>query len=163
MPSLEQVRLEKGPDPAKLRERCEIVVSLVEKVLSSRVWNSTLRVTSTLGQCMNHDCKKPIRKRMPFGKSTVEAQCFECKAEYTLTSEPDGQVVWRPKMTDAPCSTPGCPETMALWAHEIKPGTHWRCDGCGVHNGIALSVLKIEDRGSGDEVDGPCLDIGVPR
>lgn len=160
MPSLEQVQSGKSPDPSKLRVRCETVVGLVDKVLSSRVWNSTFGVTATLDQCMNDDCKRPIRKRMPSGKDTVEAQCFECKAEYTITSEQDGRVLWTPKMIDVPCSTPGCPETMALWPHEVKPGTHWRCRGCGTHNGIALSVSKIEDdyptlaRPSADGADG---------
>ena len=46
MPSLEQVQSGKLPNPAKLRERCGVVISLVERVLSSQVWNSTLGVTA---------------------------------------------------------------------------------------------------------------------
>ena len=145
MPSLEQVQSGQVPDPAKLRERCHVVIGLVEKVLNSQVWNSTLGVVAVLDQCMNEECKRPIRKRMPSGREKVDAQCFECKAEYTITSETDGRVLWMPKMTDAPCSTPQCPERMSLWPHEVRSGTHWRCRGCGTHNGIALTVTKVED------------------
>mgnify|MGYP006313186231 FL=1 len=94
---------------------------------------------------MNEGCKKPIRKRMPPGQEKVDARCFECKAEYTITSESGGRVLWTPKTTDAPCSKPQCPEKMSLWSHEIRSGTHWRCRGCGAHNGIALTVMKVED------------------
>jgi hypothetical protein len=145
MPSLEQVQRGKSPDQTRLRTRCEAVVDLVDRVLSSPVWNSTISNISTLDQCMNDDCKKPIRKRMPVGKDTFDAQCFECKAEYTVTSDNDGHVLWKPKMRDAPCSTPGCPEKVMLWPHEIEPGTNWRCRGCGAHNHIALAVSKLED------------------
>jgi hypothetical protein len=145
MPSLEQVQSGKMPDPAKLRERCKIVVSLIENVLSSPVWNNNMCAIATLDQCMNEDCGKPIRKRMPSGKDTVEAQCFECKAEYVIKSEPDGRTRWTPKQTYIPGSNPNCAETMALWDHEIKQGTHWGCRGCGVHNAIALGVTKVDD------------------
>lgn len=145
MPSLEQLQTRKIPDITKLRERCEKVVGLVEAVLSSPVWNCTLGVFATLAQCMNEDCKKPVRKRIPVGRESLEVQCFECKAEYILTAQPDGRVLWQPRQTLAPCSTPDCPEKMALWAHEIMPGAHWHCRGCGAHNGITLSVAKIED------------------
>lgn len=32
-----------------------------------------------------------------------------------------------------------------LRQHEIRSGTHWRCRGCGTHNGIAPLVTKVED------------------
>ena len=112
------------------------------------MWNVTLGAWATLDRCMNDDCRKPIRKRVPSGTQTFDAQCFECRAEYSITLEPNGGILWKPKMTDVPCSTQGCPEKMALWPHEVKPGTHWRCRGCSVHNGITLSVSKIEDSDS---------------
>jgi hypothetical protein len=146
VPSLDQLRSGSLPNLAKLRERCETVIGLVEKVLESRVWNVTLGASATLEQCMNDDCRKPVRKRIPFGKQAFDAQCFDCKAEYSVLLEPDGGVLWRSKTTDVPCSTQGCPEKMELWPHEVKQGTHWRCRGCSVHNGILLSVSKIEDK-----------------
>jgi hypothetical protein len=144
MPSLDQVQSGKLPNVEKLRERCETVVQQVENVLSSRVWNVTFGSIVTLDQCVNEDCKKPIRRRMPTGKNTLTAQCFECKAEYTITSTPDG-ALWKPNLIDVLCETPGCPEKMVLWPHEFQPGTHWHCRGCAAHHGITLGVTKLED------------------
>ncbi len=135
----------KEPDWPKLRQRCETVAGIAETILSSRVWNSTMGNFATLDECMNEDCKKPIRKRLPPGVTSLDVQCFECKAEYTLTPKDDGTVFFQPKMTDVLCANPECKHVMALWPHEIKPGTHWRCRECGTHSGIALSVEKIGD------------------
>lgn len=145
IPSLENLQLGKLPDQEKLKARCELIVELIEKVLESRVWNSTLGVIAVLDQCMNEDCKKPVRKRMPAGADAVEAQCFECKVEYTVTSIDSGGTLWTPKSTSASCANPNCQEKIALWSHQLKSGTHWRCKACNTHNGIALSVGKIED------------------
>jgi len=145
VPSLNQLQSGQVPDPAKLREHCEAAVRLVENILSSQLWNAFSGTIATLDECMNEDCKKPIRKRMLFGKDTLDAQCFECNAEYVINSEPDGRALWTPKTIDAPCSTPGCPEKMALWLHEVRPETRWLCRGCGVHNVITLTVTKLRD------------------
>jgi hypothetical protein len=160
MPSLNQLQSGKVPQSPRLREHCEAVVRLVEKVLGSQLWNTFSGVIVTLDECMNEDCKKPIRKRMPLGKDSLAAQCFECKAEYTITSEPDSRALWTPKMIDAPCSTPGCPEKVALWAHQVAPGTHWHCPDCGTHNGITLNVTKLEDEMVGQATTSSELDQG---
>lgn len=145
MPSLDQLQTGKIADPQKLRTRCETVVVALEEVLSSPVFNVTLGNFAVLDECMNEACKKPIRKRIPHGKAEVEVECFECKAAYTVISLPGNTVEFKPKMTMVGCPTEGCTETFPLWPHEMKPGTHWRCKGCGAHNGIALGIHKIED------------------
>jgi len=145
VPSLEQVKSGRLPDFSRLRQRCETLADIIDQVLASRVWNITLGVTSTLPECANEKCKKPIRKRIPTGKDSLEVQCFECKAEYLITRDPDNKVNWKPKMTDIRCSTPTCSRTMPLWPTEIRPGTHWQCAECGVNNQIALAVGRIED------------------
>jgi hypothetical protein len=144
MPSLQQLQSGKIPDQTKLRTQCDEIVRLVEKVLSSPVWNIDFSFVATI-DCMNEDCKKPIRKRIPVGKDLVEVRCFECKAEYTITSEEGDKVRWTAKKIDAICSTPDCPETMALWNHQIKQGTDWRCRGCGKRNVIVLTVAQGAD------------------
>lgn len=144
MPSLKQVMSGTMPDPAGLPQRCENIIAAIERVLSSLQWNSTMGNFSTLKECMNEECRRPVRKRMPFGKDKIDAKCFECKAEYTITKE-EGGARWEPKMTEVPCSTADCTKKMPLWSHEIRPGTNWRCRDCGAHNLLALSSRKIED------------------
>jgi hypothetical protein len=118
----------------------------METVLSSKVWNSTFSVIATLDECANEDCKKPIHKRMPPGKDKIDAQCFECKAEYTITSQDDDTVVWTPKLVPATCANPNCFQNISLWPHQVKAGTNWHCSGCGLHNVIRLGVAKMEDK-----------------
>lgn len=144
MPSLKQVKSGKSPNLSKLRVRREAVVEVLEKVLSSKVWNVTLGVFVSLDECMNDECKKPIYKRMPKGKDTLETQCFECGAEYTVEAKQDGDVIWTPKKKDIWCWTPNCPEKKALWLHQIKPGIDWRCRGCGARYEISLRVSEIK-------------------
>lgn len=144
MPSLEQLEAGKIADPAKLRTRCEAVVAALESVLGSPVYNVTLGNFAQLDECMNETCRRPVRKRFPLGKTEIEAECFECKAVYTLVSRPGGAVEFKPKMTLVGCPSEGCSERFPLWPHELTPGTHWRCR-CGSHNGIALRAHKIEE------------------
>lgn len=152
MPSLEQLEAGKIADPAKLRTRCEAVVAVLESVLGSPVYNITLGNFAQLAECMNENCRRPVRKRIPHGKTEIEAECFECKAIYTLISHPGGAVEFKPKMTLVGCPSEGCSERFPLWPHELTPGTHWRCR-CGSHNGIALAAQKIEE-GAGESGPG---------
>jgi hypothetical protein len=145
MPSLEQLETGKIADPAKLRTRCETVVAALELVLSSPVYNVTLSNFALLAECMNEACRRPVRKRIPHGKTEIEAECFECKATYTVVSHPGGVVEFKPNTTLIGCPSEGCSKTFPLWPHELTPGTHWRCGGCGSHNGIGLEVHKIEE------------------
>lgn len=137
IPTMAQFQNDKLPDPAAVRARCDEVVSVVDRVLSSRVWNSTLGVSSQI-DCFR--CKKPMRRRMPHNVKALKAQCFECKAEYTIEEESDGKVLWSPVMDDAPCANSNCTGKMALWPDEVKPGTFWTCKECG---GVSELQLRV--------------------
>jgi hypothetical protein len=141
MPTFGQLEKGKIHDSVSLRQRCEAVISLLDAVLASRVFNATIAEFAYLEQCMR--CKKPLRKRMPHGKAVIEATCLECKAEYIITDEGNGVVRWKPKQEYVPCQTPGCDQKMALWPDDIRPRVHWTCKGCGQHWEIQLSVGKV--------------------
>jgi hypothetical protein len=53
IPTMAQFQDDKLPDPVAVRARCDEVVSVVDRVLSSRVWNSTFGVSSHI------DCPAP--------------------------------------------------------------------------------------------------------
>jgi hypothetical protein len=137
IPTMAQFQEDKLPDPVTVRSRCNEIVSIVDRVLSSRVWNSTLGVSSHI-DCFR--CKNPMRRRMPHGVKSLKAECFECKAQYTVEEEDDGKVLWTPVMDDAPCANRDCMGTMSLWPDEMKPGTYWTCTECGVVSEISLRV-----------------------
>jgi hypothetical protein len=137
IPTMAQFQNDKLPDLVAVRARCEEVVSIVDNVLSSRIWNSTLGVSSHI-DCFR--CKNPMRRRMPHGVKILKAECFECKAQYTVEEEHDGKVLWMPVMDDAPCANRDCTGKVSLWPDEVRPGTYWTCKECGVVSEISLRI-----------------------
>jgi hypothetical protein len=120
MPSLEQLETGKIADPAKLRTRCEAVVAALEAVLSSPVHNGTLGDFALLAECMNEACRRPVRKRIPHGKTEIEAECFECKATYTVVAHPGGVVEFKPKVTLVGCPLSGLQRLLR------RPHSEWQ-------------------------------------
>jgi hypothetical protein len=120
------------------------VTEIAEAVLNATIWSSNFGRFAHLPECLNAACKKPVRRRFPPERNRpFDAQCFACKAEYTVTEKEDGSVFFEPKMIEAQCANPECKRQMALWAHEIKPGTNWLCE-CGARNAITLGVSQVE-------------------
>lgn len=144
MPTLGQLETGKVPSQAKLRDRCQTLVNILDSVLSSSVWNITLGTFSTLAMCVNDECKMPVRRRIPAGQEQTEARCFNCDAEYVITRQSDGKAFWDPKYVLIPCPTINCPASVALWPNEIQPETNWRCRECGSHNKLSLIVAQIK-------------------
>lgn len=137
IPTMAQFQNDNLPDSTTVRARCEEVTSVVSRVLGSKIWNNTFGVISHI-ECFK--CKNPMRRRMPIGVKTLKAACFDCKAEYMVEEEDDGQVRWTPIQEEAPCANTDCKSTMALWPSEIKPGTWWTCSQCGTVSEISLSI-----------------------
>jgi DNA-directed RNA polymerase subunit RPC12/RpoP len=136
-----------GFNAAKCRKLCTTVVAALEEVLSSRVFNSTIGNFSEI-ECMR--CDRPVRKRMPHGRQTVDAQCFECGAEYRL-EEVGEQVTWKPKQDLIPCANQRCGQKIAVWTDEQKVGANWQCPSCGQRSQLALGVFAVDKGGSVSE------------
>ncbi len=139
MPSLGQLTTGRLPDASRLRERCETLVSVLEKVLSSRIWNSTLGFYATLPECVNEDCKQPIKRRLPFDKTEMETHCFSCNAEYRIEyATGENSVKWFPKCRKVKCANSSCNATIDMWPHQERAGAYWACDTCGLENELVL-------------------------
>jgi len=136
-PTLDKIDDPSAHDPARLRARCEECITVLEKILASPAWNSTLGYFS-ISTCQR--CGKPMHRRQHPNGEPVEMECFECKAEYTVKQTPDG-TIWEPHITVEPCPSEGCPEKVTIWRDENKPGTHWTCHGCGKGYEIALAIM----------------------
>ncbi|MDR3525881.1 MAG: hypothetical protein P4L57_01290 [Rhizomicrobium sp.] len=149
-PTLQNMQSGNFPSFSKVQKHCVSAQKLIEQILSSSV-RSTMGIFETLEQCMDENCKRPVSRRMPSGKNVVDAQCFNCGAKYTVTLDPDGRSVWEIGKFEVECSSPDCHVKTVLWKHQAKQGAHWRCRGCGTHNGIALGVVKVEDQSSKNE------------
>lgn len=136
IPTLDKIADAAAHDPARLRKRCETCVAVLDKVLSSPVWNFT---AGCFSEVLCERCGKPVRKRLHPEDKPVEANCFECGAGYIVEPQ-GGQVAWTPKVEKMPCPTAGCPEMLTFWQDQIKPGSYWACQGCGKSYEIAIGI-----------------------
>lgn len=138
VPSLKQTLAGKNPDLIKLRNKCEAIALDLEQVLASTVYNITLGTFATL-KCGN--CERPIRRRFPFGKESVHAECMECHAAYTLIGLGNNQVRWDPHTRLLKCGNESCQVERLIWQHDIQIGKHWVCTGCNGQNTFGIGVL----------------------
>lgn len=136
-PTIKQLENPKANKEEKLRKRCNEIIKVLEKSLSSPVFNMTVGGFSEI-KCMR--CEQPIRRRMPIEKKEIEANCFNCDAAYLVIIGPDRSTTWKPKQRSLYCSNRECEKEILLWEDEIQPGTYWKCDSCNKESQIFLGV-----------------------
>ncbi|SBW83251.1 hypothetical protein PVE_R2G0877 [Pseudomonas veronii 1YdBTEX2] len=138
VPSIKQTLSGSLPGPEKIRNRCEEIARDLEEVLASKVFNSTLGIFSSF-DCA--ECRVRIRKRMPRDKDQVIADCFECKASYTITRTSDGKFETETRTQEIPCPNPGCGHPAVIFPREVSEGEYWICEKCGGRNEFKLGIL----------------------
>ncbi|MES3707359.1 hypothetical protein QC590_03835 [Pseudomonas putida] len=137
-PSLRQTVYGAGLDYKKMRKRCEEIAGILERVLASPVFNSTFGVFSSFECC---ECKVRIRRRMPRDKNTLEVDCFDCLASYTLTRTSDGQVRMDPHQHKMHCANTSCLHITIVLRREIVSGNTWVCEKCRGRNEFRLGLV----------------------
>lgn len=140
-PTLKQLS-KGGHDLPKARLKFKRIASQLDEVLASPIFNSNFG-NFTSFQCMNDDCTRQIRKRIPRGAETVIAECFDCSAEHEITVDDDGKCSVRPLVQDVKCANPSCEHALKLFKHELRPGAYWTCTGCGTRSQIGLAVFAV--------------------
>jgi hypothetical protein len=141
MPTLKQLEEVGEPDLAKLHKRCLVLIGLLDGVLSSKVFNINFGTFSSIA-CMNPDCGKPVRRRIPPGQSALSAACLDCGMDYELSVAMDGQCVWRPVLEEIPCPGPSCEVVFKVPPGELKAGRRLVCHGCRGRFQIGLAVFS---------------------
>lgn len=140
-PTLKQLEEKGTHDAVRLKERCAEIVTALDEVLSSRVFNINFGNFTSI-ECMNSECGEPIRKRHPHGVEVLAAKCYECNADYEITADANGEWLWRPMVEEVSCPTESCGEVIKLWQHEVKSGSHWRCRGCNNKFQLGLAIFQ---------------------
>ncbi|MEP0174412.1 MAG: hypothetical protein ABJD02_17405 [Paraglaciecola sp.] len=135
--SLKSARSGKDINYEKIRGRCEYIAKYVSEALSSPVFNCTIGMFANL-ECI--ECSKPIRKRIPSGKDSVTAECFECGATYTITNESEGKSKWSPHQHEIECANKNCDHKIVVWNHELELGRQWECPVCKGKNTFVLAI-----------------------
>lgn len=149
MPTLKQLEDVGEPDLAKLHDRCLTIVGLLDGVLSSPVFNVNFGTFSSI-ECMNPDCGKTVRRRIPTGQSSLSAACLDCGMDYKLSVDPDGQCVWRPVLEEVPCPGPSCEVVFKVSPGELKPGRRLACHKCEGRFMIGLALFSDEPSAAAD-------------
>lgn len=124
-------------DYVKMRKRCEVIAITLSEVLASSIYNVTLGMFSKF-DCV--ECKKTIRKRIPWKLDTLDGNCFNCEASYTLTRLSDGQVRMDPHQHEIPCANTKCGHIAVILRREIENGRGWTCTKCNGRNVFQLSL-----------------------
>lgn len=122
----------------KIRKRCEVIASALTDVLASSIFNVTLGSFCRF-DCM--ECKKPIRKRLPGKIDTLDCNCFNCKASYTLTRLSDGRVQIDPHEEEIQCANRKCKHIAVVQRRDIENGNGWKCEKCNGQNVFRLSLF----------------------
>lgn len=137
-PTREQVSSGKVATPERMTECCAELLTILEEVLYSPVFNLNFRVKSeiTCGKC-----GEKILRRLPPGGGTVVANCINCSAQYNVTFEGAGDAVWTPLLQSIKCANEHCDESIDLWESDIKEGAKWTCSGCNRKNIISLALV----------------------
>jgi len=136
-PSMKKMRSGEKLNYEKIRKRCVDIYEYLELVLSSPVFNITIG-NFAIHECV--ECGFKIRKRLPMNSASVVANCFNCRASYTIEDIGENQVKWSPHQHVVGCANAECDQTIAMWKHEMEPGAYWVCEGCGGENHFSLCV-----------------------
>lgn len=137
VPTLKQTKSGKGHDPGKLRGRCTEIADNIDQVLASPVHNVTIGNFASM-DCA--ECGKPIRKRMPTTAEAVEAECFSCKASYTIKDTGGDQVHWESHIHELACGNKDCGHKIQIWRREFAAGITWTCPDCAGQNTITYGL-----------------------
>ena len=149
MPTLKQLEDVGEPDWAKLHERCLTIIGLLDGVLSSPVFNINFGTFSSI-ECMNPDCGKTVRRRIPIGRSALSAACLDCGMDYELSVDADGRCMWRPVLEEVSCPRPSCEVVFKVAPGEIKAGRRLVCHACGGRFQIGLALFSDEASAEAD-------------
>lgn len=128
-PTLKQLEQNGDVNFDSCRAKCVELITVIEKVLESKVFNANFGIFSSI-DCMNHECNKTLRRRIPHAMGEVITSCFDCGLDYKVSQGEDGQVAWSPILESIECLTEGCGEITKVMPRELVPGKQWNCPGC---------------------------------
>jgi hypothetical protein len=153
MPTLKQLEEVGEPDLAKLHKRCFTIIGLLDGVLSSPVFNINFGTFSSI-ECMNPDCGKTVRRRIPSGQTALTAACLECAMGYEVSVGANDECLWRPILEEVKCPSLACNQIFKVSPGELVPGRRLACHSCGGRFQIGLALFA-SDATAAVDVDAP--------
>jgi hypothetical protein len=155
MPTIKQLESGETHDPERLRRRLEGLLTHLEAVLASPIFNLTMIGRNSKITCMR--CDHRVRKATKGDAEATTARCPGCGLGYDLVPNADGDFDWYPERTKMKCGTPSCPEELIIYRDELRPGLAVNCEACGKKTLIVFGSRRAEQ--SEDEAKGPTLQV----
>lgn len=138
LPTINLLEKSSSFDVDKITTRCEQIISEIELVLSSKVFNTTF---GSFAEMSCERCSQIIRKRLNSKKPIDEAVCFNCDASYLIEADTKSdKVTWQPKIEKINCLMNDCQTEISVWHRDIKEGRVLQCTVCKTKHVIGLSV-----------------------
>jgi len=128
-PTLKQLEQSGDINFASCRAKCVELITVIEKVLASKVFNSNFGVFSSI-ECMNDACKQIIRRRILQNKDELLTTCFDCGLDYKISVATNGNEKWIPLWELIECPSEDCEMNFKLLPKELVPGKQLNCLGC---------------------------------
>lgn len=129
MPTIQQMESGAHHDPERLRRRLDGLLTHLEAVLSSPIFNLTMIGRNSRISCLR--CGHRIRKAVRDNAEAATTRCPGCGLSYDLVPNSAGDFDWYPQRTKMKCSTPTCPEELVFYRDELRPNLAVRCEVCG--------------------------------
>lgn len=143
------------PNAVRLRRRLDALLTHLETVLASTIFNVTMIGRNSKISCIR--CEHRVRKAVKDNAMAATARCPGCGLGYTLEPNDEGDFDWQPETATTKCATTQCPEELTIYRDQIKPGVAVRCEACGERTLVVLGSRRA-DVGEGEE-KGPTLQV----
>ena len=138
-PTLKQLKNDKLHDKGKIRNHCNSLVSEIEKVLSSHVFNMNFK-NAVEFECFS--CNENVLRRVNDDSDLIKAECINCAATYNLARQKDGSFNIRELRTAIACSNNECSYRMLIWDKDLKIGFQWKCNQCETESEFVLGIKQ---------------------
>ncbi len=140
MPSLRQLIDDAKPSPDAVRMRCGRIVDILERVLSSRLFNISMGSSSEI-DCDR--CGARLLRRLPLGgEGRRMVSCHVCGAGYELVGS-KGDTRWYLEQEKVECTVENCDGKIAIWKSDIKVGNIVNCSKCASAYVVVMGLNKI--------------------
>jgi predicted RNA-binding Zn-ribbon protein involved in translation (DUF1610 family) len=146
VPTMGQLQKKGSHDLDKLKSRCESLLDLIEKVLSSAMWNLHVRpnVKFACDKCGGQISRR-VNKLALYSKSgesgiVIDVDCFSCEASYQIERGSENKFAVKPKTIEVKCLYSDCGGHFFPWQRAIQPGSILVCPHCNRDIDIVLGM-----------------------
>jgi hypothetical protein len=140
VPTLAQMEDSTNADMVKLQARCAKILSVLEGVVSSKVFNVIFGQFATL-KCTR--CSGIMKVRVDERNADFCYACIHCSAQYKVRKVDAEKWRFEPDLVEITCTHVDCKGKLSFWRDEISVGNTLECNQCGKASEIKLCLSAV--------------------